>query len=108
LNLALFVGDSPEFRILSMEQTQKDQLIQDLILALAWLTSWKDTKFKDIADAPPSAWKSYDWDALDQLVEKGYIYHKPRNKSLALFPEGVERAQALVEKLEVLLGEKPE
>jgi hypothetical protein len=46
------------------------------------------------------AWKGYDWDALDRLLKKGYIYD-PRNKakSVVLTREGVKLARELSEQL---------
>ena len=88
-----------------MTSSQRSQLTQDLILALAYLTSFKEqNKHIPMEEMLPKAWKSYDWNALDQLVEKDFIYHKPRNKSLEILPEGEEKAKELVEKLAALLG----
>jgi hypothetical protein len=45
------------------------------------------------------AWKSFDWDAMDRLYEKGFISDpKSKAKSVAMTDEGLARADELVEK----------
>jgi hypothetical protein len=42
------------------------------------------------------AWKSFDWDAMDRLYEKGYISDpKSKAKSIWLSDEGLRRAEEL-------------
>jgi len=42
-------------------------------------------------------WKSFDWDAMDRLHEKGYISNpQSKAKSVVLTEEGLERAQKLL------------
>jgi hypothetical protein len=42
------------------------------------------------------AWKSFDWDAMDRLYEKGYISDpKSKAKSIWLSEEGLRRAEEL-------------
>ena len=58
--------------------------IEDAALALLYLTLHDGNR----------VWKQIDWDITDRLHEKGMIAD-PRNKtkSLALTPEGLERAE---------------
>ena len=58
--------------------------IEDAALALLYLTLHDGDR----------VWKQIDWDITDRLHEKGMIAD-PRNKtkSLALTPEGLERAE---------------
>ena len=43
------------------------------------------------------AWKSFDWDAMDRLHEKGYISNpQSKAKSVVFTEEGLERAQTLL------------
>jgi hypothetical protein len=42
------------------------------------------------------AWKSFDWDAMDRLYEKGYISDpKSKAKSVWLSEEGLRRAEEM-------------
>jgi Domain of unknown function (DUF6429) len=44
--------------------------------------------------------KSFDWDAMDRLHEKGYISNpQGKSKSVVFTEEGLERAQKLIETL---------
>jgi len=44
------------------------------------------------------AWKSFDWDAMDRLHEKGFISNPAsKAKSIVFTDEGLERAEALFE-----------
>ncbi len=60
--------------------------IEDAALALLYLTLHDGNR----------VWKQIDWDITDRLHEKGMIAD-PRNKtkSLALTPEGLERAERM-------------
>ena len=64
--------------------------IDDTVLALLFLTLHDDYR----------AWKGFDWDTMDRLHKKGFI-HDPVNKakSVALTPAGLERSEALFEKM---------
>lgn len=61
--------------------------IDEVVLALMCLTlhnSYGATR----------AWKGYDWDVLDRLHEKGWIFDpKNKAKSVALTEEGLAKAQ---------------
>ena len=53
---------------------------------------------------PMSAWKSFDWDTLDRLHEKGLISNpKTKAKSLMMTDEGFQRSKQLFEDM---FGEK--
>ena len=44
------------------------------------------------------AWKSFDWDAMDRLHEKGFISNPAsKAKSIVFTDEGLKRAEALFE-----------
>ena len=63
--------------------------IDDAILALLYLTTWKD-------GPNTRAWKGHDWDALDRLFEKGYICDpKGKAKSVVLTEKGREKSRDL-------------
>jgi Domain of unknown function (DUF6429) len=61
--------------------------IDDVVLALLYLGLHGGTR----------AWKSFDWDAMDRLHEKGYISNPQRKaKSVVFTEEGLERAERLL------------
>jgi len=46
------------------------------------------------------AWKSFDWDAMDRLHEKGLISNPASKAKSVVFTEaGLKRAEALVEQM---------
>ena len=70
--------------------------VDDMVLALLWLTIFKDLE-------GVRAWKGYDWDALDRLHAKGYIFDpKGKAKSVIVTEQGVKRSRELFEKYFVL------
>ena len=64
--------------------------IDEAVLALAYLTLHDGVR----------AWKSFDWDALNRLHNKGYISNPAtKAKSVVLTEEGLKEAQRLCEEL---------
>ena len=65
-----------------------EQKIDEAVLALLYLTLHDDCR----------AWKSFDWDSMNRLYEKGYI-GDPVNKakSVVLTEEGLGEAERLFE-----------
>jgi len=69
----------------------------EVVLALLYLNLWEDGK-------PPfvvyRAWKSFPWEVLNRLYEKGYI-DNPRSKakSVVFTEEGRRRAEELFHQL---------
>ena len=64
--------------------------IDDVVLALLYLGLHDGAR----------TWKSFDWDAMDGLHEKGYISNpQSKAKSVVFTEEGLERAQKLLEAL---------
>lgn len=46
------------------------------------------------------AWKGFDWDAMNRLYEKGFIFDpRGKAKSVVLTEEGLAQAKLLLEKL---------
>jgi uncharacterized protein DUF6429 len=69
------------------------QKVDDMVLALLYLTSWSD-------GGVVRAWKSHDWNALDRLHEKGLVSDpKSKAKSLVLSDEAAQRAKDLFQRL---------
>ena len=75
--------------------------IHDLTLMLIYLTSWKEKR-----EPARRAWKGYDFDVLNGLVDEGLLYDTShRSKSTYLTPEGEGEAQALLERYRSMSGE---
>ncbi|MEW5870661.1 MAG: DUF6429 family protein [Chloroflexota bacterium] len=65
--------------------------VDEATLALLYLVMFSD-------DYGTCAWKSFDWDSMDRLYEKGYISNpKSKARSVAVTPEGERRAAELFE-----------
>ena len=67
-----------------------EEKIDEAVLALLYLTLHDEGR----------AWKSFDWDALGRLHEKGLI-HDPvgKTKSVLFTPEGLKQSEQLFQKL---------
>ena len=67
---------------------KRDEAIEELTLALMFLTSWTERQGE-----LPRCWKGYDFDVLNALAEQGLISDSRRAKSAYLTEDGVERAR---------------
>jgi hypothetical protein len=79
-----------------MEIQYNDKLreqIKDLTLMLLYLNSWTE---KELGQQHKRSWKGYDFDDLNKLAEEGYISEGHRSKSVVIYDEGIEKAQALL------------
>ena len=64
--------------------------IDDAVLALLFLALDRDGR----------SWKSFDWNAMNRLHEKGYISNPvSKAKSVVLTDEGIERSERLFKAL---------
>ena len=83
-----------------------EENIKELTLLLMYLTSWEEKGFRynEEKDLPEEVtrkicWKGYDFDVLNELTDKGYIYPgRHKNKSVTLTEEGENLAKQLIEK----------
>jgi len=67
--------------------------VDEYALALLYLVMWKE---KHIG---ARAWKSFDWDTMNRLCEKGYILDpKNKSKSVLVTEEGFKKAKELFQK----------
>ena len=66
--------------------------IKDLTLILLYLNSWIE---HDLGQEYRRSWKGYDFDDLNKLAEEGYVSEDRRSKSVVLYEEGIEKANAL-------------
>ncbi len=67
--------------------------IDEATLALLYLVMWQEGDWH-------RAWKSFDWDTMGRLHEKGWI-HEPKGKakSVSVTDEGAQKAKELFERL---------
>ena len=66
--------------------------VDEMTLALLYLNTFEEREWK-------RAWKSFSWDALDRLYEKGYISNpKSKAKSIMLTDEGAKLSEELFNK----------
>ena len=67
--------------------------IDEAALALLYLTMHNDGSGSRV-------WKNIDWDVMNRLYEKGYIFDpKNKAKSIAVTEKGEEQSQVLFNKL---------
>jgi uncharacterized protein DUF6429 len=79
-----------KYRGIEMEY-DKDK-VDDLVLGLMYLGMFSERSVR-------RAWKSFDWDALDRLHEKGYISNpKSAAKSVVMSDAGAKLAESLFKK----------
>ena len=74
------------------EEKEWLQILEDFTLLLIYLTSWKE---KIPGGYLLRAWKGYDFNVLDELTNRGFIYGSRRAKSVYLTDEGVARAEKI-------------
>lgn len=64
--------------------------VDEAVLALLYLTLHDQNR----------AWKSFDWEAMDRLFQKGLIANPAnKNKSVVLTEEGIQNSEELFRKL---------
>lgn len=106
--LRAFIKKIPQLNSLStkseaaMKKTERDKLIDELTLALLYLTSFTEEENPNVR----MSWKSHDWSAMDRLVADGFIA-KPkcfRTHSRTLTNEGIEKAKDLLDRVGPALG----
>ena len=67
--------------------------LADLILLLLYRTSWEENSG---GEKILRSWRSYDWDALDELKDQGLIFGSQKAKSVYLSEEGITKAKELM------------
>ena len=93
---------SRELEEIVLEKTERDKLIDELTLALLYLTSFTEEGKPDVR----MSWKSHDWTAMDRLVDDGFIEKSKcmRKHSRVLTNEGIEKAKELLDHVGPSLG----
>ena len=79
------------------EMTGAKEAVRELTLALMFLTRFR-TKRKKGQEDPWRAWKGYDFDVMDELMEKDFIRGSVRGKSVILSKKGTEEARKIIAK----------
>ncbi len=82
-----------------MVQNTGNEFIENLALALIYLSSWKEG---EAGTEVQRAWKGYDFNILDKLKEKGFINFSNSAKSLYVTVDGVKKAEEAVEKFKTM------
>ena len=79
------------------EMTGAKEAVRELTLALMFLTRFRERRKEGKKD-PWSAWKGYDFDVVDELMEKDFIRGFRRGKSVILSKKGMEEARKIIAK----------
>lgn len=67
--------------------------VDEYTLALLYLVMWEEKH------SGPRVWKSFDWDTMDRLCEKGFIRDpKNKTKSVAVTEKGFGKSKELFHK----------
>lgn len=81
-----------------MVQITAEQAMEDLTMALLYLSRFKEGRDFG-AQNLYRAWKGYDFDVLNELEEKDFIYQgSHRAKSVSLFDEWLKRGKEILER----------
>ena len=73
----------------------QDDYIEELVLLLIYLTSWKEDSF---GQEVIRSWKGYPFDILDILTEKDLISGSKKAKSIYLTESGLKKAREIEKK----------
>ena len=71
---------------------EREEIIEELSLLLMYLTAFQEGKGKEAA---LRTWKNYSFEAVDSLVDKGYILTRHGNKSAYFLDEGIAKAKEI-------------
>lgn len=77
-----------------MNKKSREQAIEELSLMLLYLTRFQDSN--EFCRYMEPSWKGYDFDALNKLEQKDYLYQPKKSKCVYLSEEGKARARKLL------------
>ena len=82
------------------ELTSAKTAVRELTLALLFLNRFRGFKGKKANRRyePWQAWKNYDFDTMDELVDREFILGSHRAKSVTLTKTGMVEARRIIEK----------
>jgi ribosomal protein S18 acetylase RimI-like enzyme len=78
-----------------MNKKSREQAIEELSLMLMYLTRFQDNN--EFCSYMETSWKSYDFNALDELEKKDLLYQPKKSKCVYLSEEGKEQARKLLD-----------
>jgi len=84
-----------------MIKTKKEtkKLIGDLTLVLSALTGWQEESKKNPGGKIYRTWKGYKFEVTNELEDQKLIQSFPGYKSMLVTPNGLEKAQAIIDDL---------
>lgn len=82
-----------------MEKKTREQAIEELSLMLLYLTRFRDNN--EFCRYMEPSWKGYDFDVLNELEEKEYLYQPNKTKISYLSEAGKERARELLQEYHI-------
>lgn len=83
-----------------MSQTSPEKALKELTMVLMYLSKFNESnRFESNMDV---AWKGYDFDIINGLLEEGYIKQDSyRSKSVRITEEGSKLAKSLMDKYNI-------
>jgi GNAT superfamily N-acetyltransferase len=83
----------------NMNKKTREQAIEELSLMLMYLTRSQDNN--EFCRYMETSWKSYDFNALDELEKKHLLYQPRKSKCVYLSEEGKAQARELLDEYQV-------
>jgi ribosomal protein S18 acetylase RimI-like enzyme len=82
-----------------MNKKSKQQAIEELSLMLMYLTRFQDNN--EFCRYMETSWKSYDFNALDELEKRDFLYQPKKSKCVYLSEEGKTQARKLLNEYQI-------
>jgi ribosomal protein S18 acetylase RimI-like enzyme len=82
-----------------MNKKSRQQAIEELSLMLMYLTRFQDNN--DFCRYMETSWKSYDFNALDELEKKELLYQPKKSKCVYLSEQGKAQARKLLDEYQI-------
>jgi ribosomal protein S18 acetylase RimI-like enzyme len=84
---------------MNMNKKSREQAIEELSLMLMYLTRFQDNN--EFCRYMETSWKSYDFNALDELEKKDLLYQPKKSKYVYLSEEGKAQARKLLDEYQI-------
>jgi ribosomal protein S18 acetylase RimI-like enzyme len=82
-----------------MNKKSREQAIEELSFMLMYLTRFQDNN--EFCRYMETSWKSYDFNALDELEKKDLLYQPKKSKCVYLSEEGKVQARKLLDEYQI-------
>jgi ribosomal protein S18 acetylase RimI-like enzyme len=82
-----------------MNKKSREQAIEELSLMLMYLTRFQDNN--EFCRYMETSWRSYDFNALDELEKKDLLYQPKKSKCVYLSEEGKAQARELLDEYHI-------